>query len=381
MHCTGRGSAAAWLLCFVAIVQLGTATVGLAQQPHDRPNKPATSAPLPCLPDPNAAEDSDQQACLGGHIPGFGGYNYLGPCEVAAYLLDPEANADARDLLTRYIEAASQDCDERLSIDIRQGTYSYVDLHRWGSQASELLVGDADTMIENADAFMGPFILDNRVTFFVDPEAFMTPVPGHDEAIAAARQALLAHGFDLEAFRFTSDPFSSRSLAWNFFGVSDPCVSVNPPLSVCTNIPDVQVSFVDASPTGVLGTARLRSGPRLSYIFIISWDAPVSLDEYAADFMSEEDAGYALANPHHFTFGEFPALRFDLTPTKEAESPSEQGEPGPEFFKQRMILFVDTGAGIATIGDAPRMPGSPEVSLEQLYSGAESVARILRIRR
>jgi hypothetical protein len=34
----------------------------------------------------------------------------------------------------------------------------------------------------------------------------MSPVLGYDEAIAAARQALLAHGFDLEAFRFTSDP-------------------------------------------------------------------------------------------------------------------------------------------------------------------------------
>ncbi|MGQ7829866.1 hypothetical protein [Altererythrobacter sp. Z27] len=361
------------------MILLGTGSTGLAQQPHNRPSEPAVSAPLPCLPDPNAGEDSDQQACLSEHIAGFGGYNYLGPCEVAAYLLDPETSAEARDLLTRYIEAASQDCGERLSIDIRHGAYNYVDLHRWGSQAGELLTGDADSMIENADAFMGPFILDNRVTFFVDPESFMTPATGPDAAIAAAKQALLAHGFDLEAFRFTSDPFSIRSLAWNFFGVSDPCVSVKPPLSVCTNIPDVQVSFVDASPTGVLGTARLRSGPGLSYIFIISWDAPVSLEEYAADFISEEDAGYALANPHRFALGEFPAIRFDLTPAREAESPVEQGEPGPELFTPKMILFIDTGAGIATFSDAPRMPGSPEATLEEIYSGAESVARILRI--
>ena len=140
-----------------------------------------------------------------------------------------------------------------------------------------MLFGDEGIRIPGADDIVGPFVIDNRVTFFVDPES----LTDSEDTISKINQILLAHGFNLEAFHLTDNPFKTRSLSWKLLGISDPCIPVNPPLSVCFNAQDVEASLVDATPTSVLGIAQLRSMPDPVYAFTVSWDFSDHLQENA----------------------------------------------------------------------------------------------------
>ncbi|WAT16809.1 hypothetical protein OZN62_07595 [Aurantiacibacter sp. MUD11] len=368
----GHCALAARLLPLLGAILLGSGTGALAQPQDMRRAESPTSPQLPCQTEPGAAHSVERQLCLSEHIPGFGGYHHEGPCEVAAYLADPDEASAERELLRRYVEAASPDCGDDLTIEFRQSRYDLVDLHRWGDQASALLLS-GEEQATGIDAYdvLGPLVLDNRVNFFFDPEA----LAGSDEAMAEARANLSDNGYDLDAFHISNDPFSTRALSWYLLGVADPCLPVNPPLAICMNDPQVQVSLVDGSPTGVLGTATLRSSPDLSYVFIISWEEQVSLRDYAR--RQEEDMEYVLSNCARVGIGQFSGLRFDLEPAPATQAPAARSFENPALQSPRMVLFVDTGAGMATIVGTPR---ASTVSQEDLYRGAESVARIFRVR-
>jgi len=363
-HCSGRRSSLRWLLLFAAASVLGSGTDLLAQQPEGRQVRGTVATPIACTSDSGEAESVEQELCLGEHIHGFGGYDFVGPCEVIVYLTDPGGQGDARGLLERHVEANSPECNDGVSLEIRQGEYEFADLHRWGSQASELLLRDEETRIPGADNVMGPFVVDNRVTFFVDPES----LTDSEETIAEAKQVLSAHGFDLEAFHLTSDPFLTRSLSWTLLGISDPCIPVNPPLSVCFDVEGVQASLVDATPTEVLGMAQLHSAPDLVYAFTISWDISVPLEEFANAAIKELPAGPTVPSPSADRVLGYPAIRYDLEPEWAAD-------PSPQP-RMQVVLFIDTGAGIASIVGMPKKPG---LSQEEIYAGAKSVARILRV--
>ena len=377
---SGRRFPLRWLWLLVAAVGLGAGTAILAQQPESRQAQNAASAATPCALGPSGTQtleqyqSVEQQMCLGEHIPGFGGYNYVGPCEVIAYLINLEGADAAHGLLERHIKANSPDCGDRVSLNIRKGDCEFVDLHRLGNRASELLLRDEATRIPGADDVMGPMLVDNRVNFFVDPESLTDT----EEVIARAEQVLLAHGFDLGAFQFTSNPFSSKSLSYYLLGVSDPCVPVNAPLFVCFDVQDVQARLVDGTSTMVMGAADLQSNPDLTYAFMISWDVSVSLEEYANALMQEEDAEWTMLNPKSVNVEGYSAIRYDLEPAPTADLPFDRRDFDPNYQDPKMLLLIDTGSGIATIIGTPR---KPEVSSEELYAGAESVARILRIRK
>lgn len=361
---SGRRFLLRWLWLLFAAIVPSTGTGVLAQQPEARQAESTGSTSVACTSGTGEAESVEHKLCLGEHITGFGGYDFSGPCDVIAYLTDPREERAARGLLESHIKSVSSECSDQVSLNIRKGEYEFADLHRWGNQASELLLLDEETRIPGANGVMGPFIVDNRVTFFFDPEG----LTDSEEAIAEANQALLTHGFDLEAFQLTSNPFLTRSLSWTLLGVSDPCVPVNPPLAVCFDVEGVQASLVDATPTEVLGMAQLQSAPDLVYAFTISWDISVSLEEYANAAIKELPAGPTSPSPSADNVEGYPAIRYDLEPAWAAD-------PSPQP-RMQMVLFIDTGSGIASIVGIPNKPG---MSHEEIYAGAKRVARILRV--
>jgi len=331
-------------------------------------------APPPCIAEANVFPSVEQQLCLSDHIRGFGGYNFDGPCQVTVYLALTEEPVILPDLLQQNIAAGSPDCGDDLNISIQPSDYNYAELNLWGEQAFALLEGQETKYGRLADAMHGPFILDNRITIFLDQESFLGTATEAKESLAQSVTNLRANGFDLNAFRFTSDPFSSRALSWNFLGVSDPCVPLNPTLSVCMNDAQVQASLVDGTPNSVLGTARLRSRQDIFYTFIISWADDVTLKEY--ERRKREELEFELSHFTRLTIGGFDALRFDSSALPAKDPRDDQSGLNPDMPRPRMFLFVDTGAGIVTIVGVPR---NAQVSQEDLYSGAESVVRILRI--
>lgn len=148
----------------------------------------------------------------------------------------------------------------------------------------------------------------------------------------------------------------------------DSCIPLNATLSVCKDVQGVAVSLVDATPKAVLGIARLRSKPELFYVFHVAWDISASLEEYANAQMQEQVKGSPLPEPSAVRVEGFPAIRYDLKSASTAKSSA-----GP-----RIMLFIDTGAGIATIVGHSKAAG---MSSEDVYAGAQSVARILRVRK
>lgn len=361
-----RRSLSRGLSAFIATVILVCGTGLLAQQPESEQIQAAASAPLPCIPGPAGPETAEQQLCLNGHIPGFGGYSFVGPCEVIVYLTDLGEVGAADNLLQRYVAANLPKCGSKLLLEIRKAKYSFADLYRWGGQARKLLLHDEETKIPDAGDVLGMFIVDNRVSFYLDPESLTDT----KAIIAKANQVLRAHGFDPGAFRFSKDLFSSSLVSRNLLGISDPCVPLNSALSVCMNLQDVEVSLVDATPMSVLGSAKLRSRVDLFYVFQIAWDSSPSLEEYAEAQLQDLAAGSTLSNPVAVKVQGYPAIRYDLEPASAAGSSN--------LPPIKMILFVDTGAGLATIIGIPK---KPDVSSEDLYVGAESVVRILQIRK
>lgn len=354
------------------IASAATSAFAKAPDPDQATSQPATVET--CFAEATGFPSVDQQLCLGEHIPGFGGYDFEGPCLATVYLLSVEDDTTVPDFLRQNIAAASPDCGDDLVISIRTGDYNFADLQLWANQAMALLFADDPSQMPLSDALLGPFFLDNRITIFVDQEAFPGTAAQAEEDMAQAREKLRAAGFDLGAFRLTSDPFSSRALSWNLLGVSDPCVPVNPALAVCMDDARVQASIVDGTPTGVLGTAMLRSRQDIIYTFIVSWAEDMSLRDYAR--RQEEEMQYVLSDCTALQLGEFAALRFDVTSNASVGSPDDQGIRNPDLPQPRMVLFVETGAGIATIVG---MPMNPEVPLQDLYSGAESVAGMFQI--
>jgi hypothetical protein len=343
------------------VLNLGTGL--LAQQYEARLSQAPASTPMPCTPDPGRHETIDEELCLSAQISGFGGYDFSGPCEVVAFLTNLGEEGVARALLESHIKAKSPECGGQVSLDIRKGEYEFVDLSRWGDEATQLLLRDEETRVPGADDVIGPFIVDNRVTFFMDPES----LTNSEETINKVKQVLVTHGFSLEAFQLTSNPFLTRSLSWNLLGVRDPCVPLNPALAVCFDVQGVRASLVDATPTEVLGMARLSSRSDLVYVFTISWDISVSLEKYANSAIQELPSGFTLLNSSADNVDDYPAIRYDLEPSWTEGSSLE-----PII---QMVLFIDTGAGFASIAAMPNKSG---ISQEEIYSGAKRVARILR---
>lgn len=360
------------LLC--AVIAAGATAKARAQDPGRDSATTSIEAPPPCIDEATFFPSVEQQLCLSDHIRGFGGYNFEGPCQATVYLSFPAKPIILPDLLQPNIAAASPECGDDLTISIQASDYSYAELNLWGEQAFGILEGEETMQRTIADAMLGPFVLDNRVTIFLDLESFFGPAAQAEENLAQFVAKLSSSGLDLNAFRITSDPFSSRALAWNLLGVSDPCVPLNSALAVCMNDAQVQASLVDGTPTGVLGTARLRSRQDIQYTFMISWADDVTLEEYACQ--QEKEMEFELSHSTALTVGGFEALRFDISELPTKDSLEDQSGLNPDLPKPRMVLFVDTGAGIMTIVG---MPMKPEVPLQDLYSGAERVAGIFRI--
>lgn len=146
----------------------------------------------------------------------------------------------------------------------------------------------------------------------------------------------------------------------------DRCVTLNSNLSVCTDIPDVSVSFIDATETKVLGVARLKSRNDITYVFGVDWDVATSLDDFAFSLVQELDPKLVWQGPIPVTVRGLRATRYDGTPAPDGEA----GSPA------KSALFIDTGAGIASfIGSTT----GPDVTPEELFTGAECAAGILRI--
>lgn len=367
-----RGFFLSMLLCAASAV--GTTSDVRAQNPGREAAGSQVQAPPPCIAEATVFPSLEQQLCLGDHIRGFGGYNFDGPCQVTVYLPFTAEPVVLPDLLQKNIAAASPDCGDDLTISIQASDYSYAELNRWSEQAFEFLEGEEAMDRTFADAMLGPFVLDNRITVFLDLESFFGTAAQAEENVARFVEKLRAAGFDLNAFRITSDPFSSRSLSWNLLGVNEPCVPLNPTLSVCMNDPQVQASLVDGTPTGVLGTARLRSRQDIFYTFMISWGDDVTLTEYVRQ--QEDEMQFELSRSTALTVGGFDALRFDISAMPTEDSRYDQSNLKPDIQRPRMVLFVDTGSGIMTVVG---LPTTFQVSQEDLYSGAESVAKIFRI--
>ena len=360
------------LLCAASAV--GTTSDVRAQNPGREAAGSQIQAPPPCIAEATVFPSLEQQLCLGDHIRGFGGYNFDGPCQATVYLPFTAEPVVLPDLLQQNIAAASPDCGDDLTISIQASDYSYAELNQWSEQAFEFLEGEEAMDRTFADAMLGPFVLDNRITVFLDLESFFGTAAQAEENVARFVEKLRAAGFDLNAFRITSDPFSSRSLSWNLLGVNEPCVPLNPTLSVCMNDPQVQASLVDGTPTGVLGTARLRSRQDIFYTFMISWGDDVTLTEYVRQ--QDDEMQFELSNSTALTVGGFDALRFDFSALPTEVSRDDQSDLNPDMPRPRMVLFVDTGAGIVTIVGVPK---NVQVSHEDLYSGVESIFRIFRI--
>ena len=109
---------------------------------------------------------------------------------------------------------------------------------------------------------------------------------------------------------------------------------------------------------------------------MISWGDDVTLMEYVRQ--QENEMEFELSNFTALTVGDLNALRFDVSALPTKDSRDGQSDLNPDMPRPRMVLFVDTGVGIMTIVG---MPMKPEVPLEEIYSGAESVAGIFRIMR
>lgn len=150
----------------------------------------------------------------------------------------------------------------------------------------------------------------------------------------------------------------------------DSCVELNSRLSVC-DVENVAVSFVDGTDTAVMGIARLGGSDGLKYVFHVSWDVESSLETYAKAHArgtaQEAPSDFELQSPVTTVVEGFTAIRYDLLPS---------GGAGPSAQPQ-LLLFIDTGAGIATIFSGTLNHSG--VTLDDLYAGAKSAARILRI--
>lgn len=371
-----------WLLLLITAVAMSSSAGLYAQQNENRQVQTTSSDSTSCALGPDGEQTLqqnqavEQQMCLSEHIPGFGGYNFVGPCDAVAYLIDLEGADAARGLLTQHIEANSPNCENLVSVEIHKGDYEFADLLRLGSEASELLLRSERTRLPGFEGVNGPFFLDNRVTFYVDPEAYMD---SHDEpkaAVAQAGEALHAHGFDMQAFHITRNLFSSSSLSYYWAGIVDRCIPVNPPLKLCFDVQDVLAGSAFGSSTSYFIGVDLQTRPDLTYMVMISWDVPDSLEEYADILMREEGAEWILSNPIAADIAGFPSIRFDLEPLPAADLPFNRRDFDPGYQDPNLMVLIDTGSGIATIIGTPRVP---EATAEDLYSGAESVARILRI--
>ncbi|WP_143736754.1 hypothetical protein [Erythrobacter dokdonensis] len=145
------------------------------------------------------------------------------------------------------------------------------------------------------------------------------------------------------------------------------CTPLNSTLSICTDVPGIKVSLVDATTSAVLGIVRLKARSDLFYAFNIAWDLTSPLEEYAQSYAEELGAEHRLQEPAFVEVLGRPAIRYDVEPLS-SESPNAG---------LKMVLFIDMGTGIATfLGNAK----GPEVTAEDLYLGAGEAARIIRIR-
>ena len=150
------------------------------------------------------------------------------------------------------------------------------------------------------------------------------------------------------------------------------CVPLNPGLSVCDNVDGVRVSFVDATPTAVLGIARLTQRPDFLYVFHVSWAKERPLAAYARrqarDAAREAGPGLEIIGPVPDEIEGMPAVRYDLKPS---------GVSGPSS-EARVIVVVDTGAGLALFNGSST---GAAATREALYSGAKTVVKILDVRK